>query len=71
MNKRKSSPHQDYLDAKAIEAALDAQSLPPGPERTRALKKAEKFRNAADYNYLFYLFSGELRPLSGELRPPE
>jgi hypothetical protein len=62
MNKRKSSPHQDYLDAKAIEAALEAQSLPPGPERTKALRKAEKLRNAADmYNYLF----------SSELRPPE
>jgi len=59
MNKRKSSPHQDYLDAKAIEAALEAQSLPPGPERTKALRKAEKLRNAADiYNYLF---SSELR----------
>jgi len=62
MNKRKSSPHQDYLDAKAIEAALEAQSLPPGPERTKALRKTEKLRNAADiYNYLF----------SSELRPPE
>ena len=62
MNKRKSSPHQDYLDAKAIEAALEVQSLPPGPERTKALRKAEKLRNAADmYNYLF----------SSELRPPE
>ena len=62
MTKRKSSPRQDYLDAKAIEAALDAQSLPPGPERTKALRKAEKLRNAADmYNYLF----------SSELRPPE
>jgi hypothetical protein len=62
MNKRKSSPHQDYLDAKAIEAALEAQSLPPGPERTKALRKAEKLRNAADvYNYLF----------SSELRSPE
>jgi len=49
------------LDVKAIEAALDAQSLPPGPERTEALRKAEKLRNVADYNYLF----------SSELRPPE
>ena len=62
MNKRKSSPRQDHLDAEAIEAALEAQSLPPGPERTKALRKAEKLRNAADvYNYLF----------SSELRPPE
>ena len=58
MTKRKSSPRQDYLDAKAIEAALDAQSLPPGPERTEALRKAEKLRNVADYNYLFSANSG-------------
>jgi len=62
MSKRKSSPRQDYLDAKAIEAVVEAQSLPPGPKRTEALKKAEKLRNVADYNYLFYLFSSELRP---------
>ena len=62
MNKRKSSPRQDHLFAKAIEAALDAQSLPPGPERTEALRKSEKLRNAADmYNY----------PFSRELSPPE
>ena len=61
MNKRKSSPCQDHLDAKAIEAALDAQSLPPGPERTEALRKAKKLRNLADYNYLF----------SSEFRPPK
>jgi hypothetical protein len=61
MNKRKSSPCQDHLDAKAIEAALDAQSLPPGPERTEALRKAKKLRNLADYNYLF----------SSELMPPK
>lgn len=61
MNKRKSSPCQDHLDAKAIEAALDAQSLPPGPERTEALRKAKKLRNLADYNYLF----------SSGLRPPK
>ncbi len=61
MSKRKQMPRQD-LDAKAMEAALDAQSLPPGPERTGALRKAERLRNAADmYNYLF----------SSELRPPE
>ena len=60
MSKRK-SPRQD-LDSKAIEAALEAQSLPPGPKRTEALKKAEKLRNATDiYNYLF----------STELSPPE
>jgi hypothetical protein len=35
MNKRKSSPRQDDLDAKAIEAALDAQSRHCSYQRER------------------------------------
>jgi len=39
-----------------------AKKLPPGRERTEALKKAEKLRHAADvYNYF----------LSNELKPPD
>jgi hypothetical protein len=38
------------------------KNMPPGPERTEALKKEEKLRHAADsYHYLF----------SSELKPPE
>jgi hypothetical protein len=55
------SPTPDW-DAEEVGAALDAQSLPPGSERTEALKKADQLRNAADvYRYVF----------STELRPPE
>jgi len=38
------------------------KNMPPGPERTEALKKEERLRHAADsYHYLF----------SSELKPPE
>ena len=55
MKKPDWSPRQD-LDAKATQAAREAQNLPPGPEpeRIEAMKKAHGLRNAADTcNYLF------------------
>ena len=56
-----SSPNPD-LDAKALKAILEAQNLPPGSERTEALKKADQLCNAADiYRYVF----------STELKPPQ
>jgi hypothetical protein len=59
---RKSSPDNRDLNAKAIDALLEAQKLPPGPERTAALEKATKLRHAAEtYKYLF----------SSELQPPK
>jgi hypothetical protein len=59
---RKRSPDPRDLDAKAIEALLDAEKLPPGPERAAALEKATKLRHAAEtYKYLF----------SSELQPPK
>jgi hypothetical protein len=63
MSKRKpSSPGSWDLNVKAIEAHVEAQSMPPGAERIEALKKADQLRNAADtYSYLF----------SSELKPPE
>ena len=40
-------------DVQAIDT-LEAQHLPPGPERAKALNKATTLRNAAEvYNYLF------------------
>ena len=36
------------LDAEAIAALEDARNLPPGPDRTEALKKAGILRKAAD-----------------------
>jgi hypothetical protein len=47
MKKPDWSPRQD-LDAKAIQAAQQAQNLPPGPNRIEAMKKADGFRHAAD-----------------------
>ncbi len=50
---RQRSPDRD-LDAKAIDALIEAQKLPPGSERTEALNRAARLRNAADtYSYLF------------------
>lgn len=54
------------LDATAISALEKARSLPPGPERTEALKKAAQLRNAAD-SYM-HLFSSELRADQTRLR---
>ncbi len=49
-------------DAEAIEALETAQKLQPGKERTEALKKAGRLRNAADaYKHIF----------SGELKTPD
>jgi hypothetical protein len=54
-----SSPGDRELNAKAVEALAAAQKMRPGPERTEALKRAEKLRQAANtYNYLF---SSELK----------
>jgi hypothetical protein len=36
------------MDAKATEALEIARSMPPGQEKTQALKKAGMLRNAAD-----------------------
>jgi hypothetical protein len=55
------SPTPDW-DADTVEAVLEAQSLPPGPKRTEALKKADRLCRAADiYGYVF----------STELKPPD
>jgi hypothetical protein len=49
-------------DAEAIDALERAQKLPPGKDRTEALKKAGRLRNAADsYQHIF----------SRELKAPE
>ena len=49
-------------DDEAIEALEMAQKLPPGKERTEALKKAGRLRNAADaYKHIY----------SNELKTPD
>ena len=55
MSKRPPTMFPDPLrDAEAIEALEMAKKLPPGKERTEALKKAGRLRNAADsYKHIF------------------
>jgi len=49
MSEDKKHPHHDLdLDAQAQIALSEARAMPPGPERTKALKKAGILRNAAD-----------------------
>jgi hypothetical protein len=36
------------LGAEAFAALEEARAMPPGPERTKAMKKAGNLRNAAD-----------------------
>jgi hypothetical protein len=58
----KASPDNRDLEAKAIDALMEAQNMPQGPERTEALQKADKLHCAADtYKHIF----------SNELKPPE
>jgi hypothetical protein len=54
---RQSSDVHD-LDAKAAAALEEARNLPPGPERTEAMKKAGIIRNAADIQGLFFAKRG-------------
>jgi hypothetical protein len=63
MRKRKLKARDNGdLDAKAVDALVEAQSMPAGSDRTEALAKAEKLRYAAEvYDYLF----------SSELKPPD
>ena len=49
-------------DVKATEALEAARLMPPGPEKSEALKKAGMLRNAADIRGLFFAKRG---------RPPE
>jgi hypothetical protein len=51
MTTNKPPPRQDIeLDAQAQIALDEARAMPPGPEKTEALRKAGKLRNAADVN---------------------
>jgi hypothetical protein len=45
-------------DAKATEALEAARAMPPGQEKTDALKKAGMLRNAADIHGLFFARRG-------------
>jgi hypothetical protein len=42
------------LEAKAVDALIADQNMPPAPEQIEALQKARRLRQAAEtYNYLF------------------
>jgi hypothetical protein len=49
MSEDKKHPQPDIdLDAQAQMALSEARAMPPGPERSEAMKKAGILRNAAD-----------------------
>jgi hypothetical protein len=52
-----SKPNRD-LDADATEALEAARLMPPGREKTEALKKVGRLRNAADINGLVFAKRG-------------
>ncbi|MDB5517710.1 MAG: hypothetical protein JWQ17_4468 [Tardiphaga sp.] len=52
------SPLNRDLDAEATDALEAARLMPPGPDKTDALKKAGLLRNAADINGLFFARRG-------------
>jgi hypothetical protein len=47
-------------DARAIGTLIEAQHMPPGPERSKALTKADRLRHAPEIYK--HLFSSEDRP---------
>ena len=62
MTANKPPPRQDSeLDAQAQIALDEARAMPPGPEKTEALRKAGMLRNAADVNGVTFAKLG--RPL--------
>ena len=52
------SPDVSEEDAKAIEALEAARLMPPGKEKSEALKKAGMLRNAADIQGIFFAKRG-------------
>ena len=55
-------PRQDIdLDAKAQNALDEARAMPPGPEKTEALRKAGMLRNAADVSGFMFAKLGRPR----------
>jgi ABC-type molybdate transport system substrate-binding protein len=59
MSEDKKHPRHDLdLDAQAQIALSEARAMPPGSERTKALKKAGLLRNAADARKISYARRG-------------
>ena len=55
--KNPSRPKSD-LEADALAALEEARAMPPGPERTEAMKKAGILRNAVDLRGVFFAKRG-------------
>jgi hypothetical protein len=54
----KRTPDVHDLEAKAVAALDAAREIPPGPERTEAMKKAGILRNAADLQGIVFAKRG-------------
>jgi hypothetical protein len=61
--KPKSGISADYLiqTARALDALEEAREMPPGAQRTEALKKAGQLRRTADYQGLIFAKRGRPR----------
>ena len=55
---KRESRNQLDLDAEASAALERARLMPPGPERTEAMKRAGILRNAADLQGVFFAKRG-------------
>jgi hypothetical protein len=55
--KKDTRPKRD-LEAEALAALETARTMPPGPERNEAMKKAGILRNAADLQGVFFAKRG-------------
>jgi hypothetical protein len=59
MTQEKTDPRPRLeLEAQALAALEEARTMPPGPARTEAMKKAGILRNAADLQGLFFAKRG-------------
>jgi hypothetical protein len=56
--KQETSPDCRSQNASAADALQEAREMPPGPQRTDALKKAGLLRNAADRQGLTFAKRG-------------
>jgi hypothetical protein len=59
MTQEKKNPRPRLeLEAQALAALEEARTMPPGPARTEAMKKAGILQNAADLQGLFFAKRG-------------
>ncbi len=58
VEENKSPRPRSDLEADALAALEEARAMPPGPERTEAMKKAGILRNAADLRGVFFAKRG-------------